>query len=180
MVGMIKIDDALFSNDFRSSEHLGQLITQVAGRAGREKLPGEVYLQTAHPEHPLLTLLLQKGYSHYARILLDERKNTEFPPFSYLALVRSESHSLEKNQEELKKIKRLLEPFEQTNPTFHCLGPFPAFLAKRGGMYRSCLLIQAENRQPLHQALNELQQFLKAHPLKKTRLFFDVDPIELD
>jgi primosomal protein N' (replication factor Y) len=180
LVGMVKVDDALFSNDFRSSEHLGQLITQVAGRAGRENAGGEVYLQTAHPEHPLLKLLLESGYSTYAKALLEERKHMDFPPFSHLALIRAESHSLEKNHTELLSIKTLLQPFSEGKTELHCLGPFPAFLAKRGGVYRSGLLIQSKDRRTLHHALNELQRFLKHHPIKKIRLFFDVDPIELE
>ncbi len=180
LVGMVKVDDALFSNDFRSSEHLGQLITQVAGRAGRESADGEVYLQTAHPEHPLLKLLLDSGYSAYAKALLEERKSMRFPPFSHLALIRAESHSLEKNHTELLSIKALFQPFADGKIPLDCLGPFPAFLAKRGGMYRSGLLIHSADRRTLHHALNQLQRFLKHHPIKKIRLFFDVDPLELD
>jgi primosomal protein N' (replication factor Y) len=195
MVGVIKIDDALFSNDFRSSEHLGQLLTQVAGRAGREKTQGEVYIQTHHIDHPLLNLLLTEGYSNYAKALLEERKATNFPPFSYLALIRAEGHSLEQNHQALREIKSHLQNFSnalyakhsgilppttpQENP-LNCLGPFPAFLAKKGGIYRSQLLIQSQERKILHQTLNQLQIFLKQNPIKKIRIFFDIDPIELD
>jgi primosomal protein N' (replication factor Y) len=188
MVGVVKIDDALFSNDFRSSEHLGQLLTQVCGRAGREKIQGEVYIQTHHIDHPLLNLLLKEGYSSYAKTLLEERKNTNFPPFSHLALIRAEGHSVDQNHDALREIKHLIlrsSPSLNSNNsnnsnTLECLGPFPAFLAKRGGIYRSQLLIQSQNRKSLHHVLNQLQFFLKKNPIKKIRLFFDIDPIELD
>ncbi len=186
MVGVVKIDDALFSNDFRSSEHLGQLLTQVCGRAGRELTQGEVYIQTHHIDHPLLNLLLKEGYSSYANTLLEERKNTHFPPFSYLALIRAEGHSLESNHEALREIKALIlnalraSPDENTGEPLSCLGPFPAFLAKKSGLYRSQLLIQSQDRKSLHQVLNQLQAFLKKYPSKKVRLFFDIDPIEMD
>ncbi len=185
MVGIIKIDDALFSNDFRSSEHLGQLLTQVSGRAGRGKVPGEVYIQTHHIDHPLLNLLLTEGYANYAKALLEERKNTNFPPFSYLALVRAEAHSIEESVEALRRIKHYcqrlaLSDQERATPSLSFLGPFPAFLAKKGGIYRSQLLFQSQDRKSLHHALNQLQLFLKQNPIKKVRLFFDIDPIELD
>ncbi len=74
LVGLIGVDDGLFSVDFRASERLCQLIVQVAGRAGRALKPGKVWLQTLHPDHPLLRDLLKFGYAKVAKELLDERR----------------------------------------------------------------------------------------------------------
>src|SRR5699024_8169201 len=63
LVGVVDVDGGLFSVDFRAPEHMAQLVTQVAGRAGRGQIPGEVWLQTHHPEHPQLIQLLHAGYA---------------------------------------------------------------------------------------------------------------------
>jgi primosomal protein N' (replication factor Y) len=74
LVAILDTDQALFSADFRAAEHLAQLVTQVAGRAGRADKPGEVLIQTHHPEHPLLQNLLHQGYQAYAQAALQERR----------------------------------------------------------------------------------------------------------
>ena len=81
LVGIIDADGGLFSTDFRAAERLAQLIVQVAGRAGRGEQPGEVLIQTHHPEHPLLRALLDKGYDRFAAEALNERRQASLPPF---------------------------------------------------------------------------------------------------
>ena len=73
LVGLVDVDAALFSQDFRATERLAQLYTQVAGRAGRASKPGLVVLQSHHPEHLLLQDLVNNGYDHFARTCLSER-----------------------------------------------------------------------------------------------------------
>lgn len=73
LVALLDVDGSLFSSDFRASERLAQLFIQVAGRAGRASKPGEVLLQTHHPEHPLLQALLYKDYRHFAQTALQEK-----------------------------------------------------------------------------------------------------------
>ncbi|MCV5231564.1 helicase-related protein, partial [Escherichia coli] len=74
LVALLDVDGSLYSSDFRASERLAQLFIQVAGRAGRASKPGEVVLQTHHPEHSLLQALLEKDYRHFAMTALEERK----------------------------------------------------------------------------------------------------------
>ncbi|EPE37459.1 primosomal protein N' [Candidatus Photodesmus katoptron Akat1] len=98
---LLDIDSALYSSDFRASERLAQMFIQVSGRAGRANKMGEVILQTRHPEHPLLKVLLNKGYPDFANIALQERKLAMLPPYTFLTLFRAE----EKN---LKLVKKFL------------------------------------------------------------------------
>ncbi|MGE3919799.1 MAG: primosomal protein N', partial [Gammaproteobacteria bacterium] len=78
MVAILDVDSGFFSADIRASERLGQLLIQVAGRAGREAETGEVWLQTRHPDHPLLLKLLVEGYTAFIETLLLERKQLGF------------------------------------------------------------------------------------------------------
>jgi primosomal protein N' (replication factor Y) len=91
LVGILDIDGALFSVDFRSLERMGQLLTQVAGRAGRAERLGTVLIQTCHPEHPLINLLLEKGYPAFATELLKERQKAKLPPYSHQILIRADA-----------------------------------------------------------------------------------------
>ncbi len=92
LVALLDVDGSLYSSDFRASERLAQLFIQVAGRAGRASKPGEVVLQTHHPEHSLLQALLHKDYHHFALTALEERKLAQLPPYSFLSLFRAEAN----------------------------------------------------------------------------------------
>jgi primosomal protein N' (replication factor Y) len=175
MVGVLDMDGALYSQDFRALEHMSQLLTQVSGRAGRESIPGNVFIQTHQMDHPLLRMLLKHGYHNFAKTLLEERQDTDWPPFSFLALLACESHKQPDCLEFLKLAKATLN---QTDVL--CLGPVPAILAKKAGKYRMQLLVQGSTRQALHQALEHLcLTMLYAKQRQKVKWTLDVDPISL-
>ena len=90
LVVILDVDQALFSPDFRAVERMGQLLVQVAGRAGRAEIPGQVLLQTQYPEHPYFRELLEHGYSSFARKLLKQRQDYGLPPYSFMAQIRAE------------------------------------------------------------------------------------------
>src|SRR6185312_5074859 len=90
-VGVLGADNALYSGDFRATERLAALLAQVAGRAGRGELPGEVIVATDFPSHPVFGALDDGGYAAFARTLLAERHATGLPPFSHLALLSAEA-----------------------------------------------------------------------------------------
>ncbi len=92
LVGVLGADNALYSADFRATERLAALLMQVAGRAGRAELPGEVIVQTDFPDHPLYRALARHDYDAFALDLLGEREACGLPPFSHLALVSAEAH----------------------------------------------------------------------------------------
>ncbi len=91
LVVVVDVDGALYSSDFRASEQLAQLLTQVSGRAGRGDVAGKVLLQTHYPGHPLLQDVIQNGYASFARSALQERQQTRLPPYLFMALFRAEA-----------------------------------------------------------------------------------------
>ncbi len=174
MVAIVDIDSALFSVDFRSLERLGQLLMQVAGRAGREERLGEVLLQTCHPAHPVINILLNSGYKVFAEHLLIERQNAGLPPFSYQALIRAESKTLGPAVDFLKQLKNKLE-----RKVLNCLGPIPAPMEKRLGKHRAQLLLQAANRSTLQNQVKALIAGLGKTRNNAIKWSIDIDPLDM-
>ncbi|KLV07475.1 primosomal protein N' [Photobacterium aquae] len=180
LVSLIDVDSALFSNDFRASERLAQLFIQVAGRAGRASKPGEVLLQTHHPEHSLLQALLYKGYDHFATDALRERKQAWLPPYTYLALIRAEANDSAQVEQFLQQIRGIFSASPVFDQDTLVMGPNPAPLARRAGRYRWQLLLQAPSRKVLHQLLSIAKPAIALLPLaKKIRWSIDVEPQDL-
>lgn len=170
---LLDVDGALYSADFRAAERLGQLFTQVAGRAGRASKPGTVVLQTHHPEHELVQDLVNNGYSHFAKSALQERHLTQLPPFSQQALFRAEANNAAAVIEALRSIANL---FPQREDAF-VLGPLPAVMERRAGRYRYQLLLQTQQRGLRAQLLRYVLPQLESLPmLRKVRWSLDIDP----
>ncbi|SDZ98551.1 replication restart DNA helicase PriA [Thiothrix caldifontis] len=178
LVVILDIDQSLLSTDYRALERLGQLLVQVAGRAGRADKPGRVILQTSQPEHPLLHQLVGQGYTPFARQLLEDRKRWHFPPFGYQALIRASSTaSMEKALQFLEHISQRLLTIDSA--TIQRLGPIPAPLEKRANRYRAQLLLSSQQRAALHAALHQLLQQATTLPGRSgVRWSIDIDPIE--
>ena len=175
LVGVVGIDEGLFSADFRASEKLAQLLVQVAGRAGRAERAGTVLLQTHHPEHPLLQTLINGGYHAFTEAELGLREAAGFPPFAHLALLRAEAQHAEPPMQFLAMAKGL---FESGDIELH--GPLPAPMPRRGGWHRSQLLLSSPDRRALHAALDAAMPALYEFPeARKVRWSLDVDPVDL-
>jgi len=178
LVAVLDADQGLFGIDFRASEHLGQLIIQVAGRAGRADKKGEVLIQTHHPDHPLFGALLTHDYHRFAAGLLEERRLAQLPPYSHLVLLRAEAVNSEYPMAFLKQSRTLLEAYHSAAVQF--MGPAPAPMERRAGRYRCHLLIQSANRRELHKLLKLwITQIDSLPSAKKVRWSLDVDPIDL-
>jgi len=178
LVGIVNADQGLFGTDFRSAERMAQSIVQVAGRAGRESRRGEVLIQTAFPEHPFWSTLIEGGYEKVADEALREREATRWPPFTRLALIRSAAHRHNDALEFLEVAKRYLA--QRVDETLRVLGPVDAPMARKAGRYRAQLLLQGSDRHILHSLLRELRPALEREPgARKVRWSIDVDPIEL-
>ncbi len=174
--GLIDVDQALFGSDFRAIERMGQMVIQVAGRVGRANAPGEVLLQTHQPEHPLLRLLVEKGYAAFADTLMAERRQFGLPPFASLALLRVEA----KTEGEVMRFLRELRGALPASPDVEVLGPAPATMARRAGFQRGQLLLKSASRAALHRTLGVWLAEIEALG-QKTRLRWslDVDPADL-
>jgi primosomal protein N' (replication factor Y) len=179
LVGLIDVDAALFSADFRAAERFAQLYTQVSGRAGRASKQGEVLLQTHHPEHPLLQTLLNQGYDAFARQALQERQSVLLPPYSFHAMFRAEDYDNQQAPQFLQQLSDLLRQLAPQDNHLWILGPVPALQAKRSGRFRWQLLIQHTSRKRLQNILSLARKNLPQIALaKKVKWTLDVDPIE--
>ncbi len=177
LVGIIDADRGLFSADFRAAERMAQLFVQVCGRAGRGDRPGQVLIQTHHPDHPFLRSLVEHGYERFAQLALAERDAAKLPPYSHLAVLRAEHHQAGPAQRFLEQARGLLESGDSRLQIF---GPVPAVLERRRGRFRFQLLIQASQRACLGSALPQWLQELEAEPLaSKVRWSLDVDPQDM-
>lgn len=176
MVGIIDADGGLFSADFRAAEQMGQLLMQVAGRAGRAEKPGTVVIQTRHPDHPLLQMLVQKGYQTFAQTLLNEREIAVLPPFSYFAVFRAEAYVQEQANNFLTMIKEMLPA---SVDTMTVLGPVPALIAKRKGLHCQHLLVKTSKRSVLQNALRGALLKLEGVASHSVKWVLDVDPVEV-
>lgn len=178
LVGILDTDQGLFSSDFRGTEQMAQLIIQVAGRAGRAEKPGEVLIQTHHPEHPLLQQLLQDGYNGFARAALAERRMASFPPYSHMTLLRAEATRKQASFDFLKEASALGQSLQM--PGIEWFGPLSAPMEKRAGRYRAQLILQAGQRGQLQRLLRhwviKLPQLKSAN---RVRWSVDVDPQDM-
>ncbi len=176
LAAIIDLDGGLFSPDYRAAERTGQLLVQVGGRAGRAERPGEVLIQTLHPQHPWMERLLSGGYRAFIDPILAERETWGLPPFGHLAILRVESPRERSAIEVLADVKaHLRRRFTELD----IVGPVPAQMARRAGRYRMQLLLRDARRAPLHAALEAACQLLDAHRFgAHERWQVDVDPLE--
>ncbi len=179
LVAIVDADSGLYSVDFRGLERMAQLLVQVAGRAGRTARTGEVIIQTHHPDHAHLQLLLKSGYTRFAEAVLAERRQTLLPPFAFLALLRAEANQRETTQEFLARAKTNLEVLISGNK-IELLGPIPAPMERCAGRFRGQLLLQAANRSELQNALRLwVPGINRVKMANKVRWSLDIDPQEL-
>jgi len=175
LVVVVGVDEGLFSVDFRSGEKLAQLLVQVAGRAGRADRPGEVLLQTHHPDHPLLQTLLVGGYHAWAEAELAQRQAAGLPPFAHLALLRAQARQQDPARAFLQRAKDLLAAH-----AIEVAGPLPAPMPRRAGQVRMQLVLVSPQRPRLHRALAAVVSALYAAPeARRVRWSLDVDPADL-
>ena len=180
LVAILDVDGALFSADFRATEQLAQLITQVSGRTGRAGTEGEMWLQSFHPDNAILLDLLHNGYGHFARTTLQERRAANLPPFEYQILLKAEAPDVFSCQQFLAELAKMFH-MEQSlrEPALRVIGPFPALMEKRQGRYRMQLLLSHFQRLALHRAMNRYLMGIEKLPLaKKVRWSIDVDPLD--
>ncbi|VUD40740.1 Primosomal protein N' [Thalassocella blandensis] len=184
LVVIVDADHGLLSPDFRGLEQAGQLITQVAGRAGREATQGEVIIQTHKPEHPMLELLLHRGYSAFAKELLQQREQGQLPPYWFLTSIKAESKRAANAVECLKVAKEILLAIQHhaanTSPIeIQLIGPAPAAIEKVNERYRYILHFKTRDRKVMHVGISYLIQQMEHHPItKRCKWVIDVDSVQ--
>lgn len=179
LVVILEVDQSLFSNKYHALERFGQLLVQVAGRAGRAQKRGHVLLQTLQPEHPALQILLHQGYLKFAQQLLTSRQNWQYPPYSFQTVIRANALNMQQALQTLQLIRGHLENLSL--PELEFMGPVQAFMEQRAGRYRAHLLLKSPNRKQLHQALHYFTKTYKQLKIHySVRWSLDIDPIDLN
>ncbi len=175
LVGVVDADRALFSTDFRAQEDLFALLTQVAGRAGRHALPGEVMIQTEFPDHPVFHALLAGDYEGFAEQTLASREAIGLPPATRMALVRAESKDAQAVADFFTQAHAVLR--EALGDEGEVFAPQPAPLARKADFTRWSMTAVAVKVRPLAEALLTLRQAMQAAK-PKVRWAVDVDPYD--
>ena len=176
LVGVINPDSALYSGDFRAAERLYAQLTQVAGRAGRGHLPGEVLIQTDFPDHPLYDAVCRQDYPGFARAALDERRQAGFPPHAHQALVRAEATRRATVDDYL---TRAAAAGAALGLAVEIYDPVPPPIARVSGRERAQLLVQSRSRSELQRFLRAWYPHLADQASRAVRWSLDVDPLDL-
>jgi len=182
MVGVINTDQALFSVDYRTPEHLMQQLTQVGGRAGRGSRRGEVLVQTRYPRDPVFEMIAQHDYDAFLDRERAERKTSGLPPYSHLALMRAQAATRSEALEFLNEVRSTATGLVNHPATeaVELMDPVPSPMERRAGRYRAQLLIRSLERAPLHNFLKAWLDTIDQHSaVRRVRWSIDVDPVDL-
>jgi primosomal protein N' (replication factor Y) len=177
LVGVVGADYALGFPDFRAAERTFQLLTQVAGRAGRGETPGKVVLQTYHPDHYAVQFAQQHNYMGFYEKEVRFRKWMHYPPFSALSNVLVRSDKLEQT---LRWTGQLGKWFESTrNEGVRVLGPSVAPIMRLKRDYRYHFILKAASREKLNTTLRRMLAFADSEKIPRTNVIVDVDALSL-
>ncbi|MGE5245585.1 MAG: primosomal protein N' [Betaproteobacteria bacterium] len=176
LVGVVSADVGLGLADFRASERTFQLLTQVAGRAGRGDQPGEAIVQTIYPAHYSIQLACRQDYPAFFEREMRFRKAMRYPPVVSLvnAVVRARTYA--GAMDDAAAIVERLRRTDSGGSAYRVLGPAPAPLGRLRGEYRAQLLMKGPNRRRMREAL---QAALAARPEVARRVVVDVDPVSV-
>ena len=182
LVGVIDADVGLHFPDFRANERTFDLLTQVAGRAGRSELGGEVIVQTSSPDNPAVELARHQDYDSFYTSESVQRRELSYPPYSRLVSLRVQG----KSEKDVKGVAEVLAEgmcsYMKNMPEvfIRILGPAPAPVTKIKGDYRWHILLKGENQRILKECVSSGIGTASKHPSsKKVRVSIDVDPIDM-
>jgi primosomal protein N' (replication factor Y) len=178
LVGVVSVDAGLAMPDFRSAERTFQLITQVAGRAGRGKLAGRVLIQTFHPNHYALRHACAQDYAGFYAEEIRYRRSLSYPPFVALASLLIHGEELTRAQATAAELKLALEE-ANTERACRILGPAPAPLSRLKGEHRIQLLLKSRSRPQLRSVIDVALAEAAARGADLRSVNVEVDPINL-
>ncbi|MBZ5695199.1 MAG: primosomal protein N' [Acidobacteriia bacterium] len=177
LVGVVAADLALGRPDFRAAERTFQLLTQVAGRAGRGELSGEVLVETYYPEHYAIEFAARQDYVSFYDKEAHFRRVLHYPPFTALASVLVRDRKIENAIRWSRALAAYFAPFEQHGVKI--LGPAAAPLARLRSDYRFQFVLKSPHRSALGKALSGALDFCAAKEIPETAVLVDVDPTSL-
>jgi len=178
LVGIIVADLQLYLPDFRAAERTFQLLTQVAGRAGRGESPGEVIMQSYDPDHPALRAAAAQDFEAFFAQESADRRELQYPPFGHLVEIEIRGKGKERVLAAGNAIKRTVARLSE-GLGIEILGPAPKPLARLKGLERWHLLLRSPSRRGLRQALGRALPEVRALRLPGLHVAVDVDPVQL-
>ena len=176
LVGVVSADIGLGMPDFRAAERTFQLLTQVAGRAGRGSIPGIVLVQTINPDHYAVRLAAAQDYQAFYEKELNFRRMMMYPPFSAMANVLVRSEKKEMAMRMSSELGFLLSPPPEK---LRIMGPAEAPVPRLKNEYRYQFLVKAASRKALNELLQRIRNYALEHKWGATALVIDVDPLTL-
>jgi primosomal protein N' (replication factor Y) len=179
VVGVVSADVGMGLGDFRSFERTFQLLTQVAGRAGRGSKPGTVVVQTFQPEHISIVTGAKQDYRAFADYEMQHREESRYPPFSRLVLVTVEAKDKAKAEEESGKVANTARDFAGRfkGAIYAVAGPFEAPIAKLRGKHRRQVIIKAHGFREVRGVVEAIKPLVKVQ--EKLKISIDVDPVSM-
>ncbi|HZI89776.1 MAG TPA: primosomal protein N', partial [Candidatus Polarisedimenticolia bacterium] len=175
LVGIIVADLQLYLPDFRAAERTFQLLTQVAGRAGRGDRPGEVILQSYDPEHPALRCAAAQDFEMFYEQEAAERRDLHYPPFGHLMEIEVRGAKKERVQREANALRETLGRAAR-GMGVELLGPAPKPIARIQNTERWHLLVRSGSRSAMQSFLKVALPTLRAKRAAGVRIAVDVDP----
>ncbi len=177
LVGVLGADHALSMPDFRAAERVFQLITQVAGRAGRGDRAGRVLVQTYHPDHYAIRFAANHDYEKFVAHELRYRQLLHYPPVAVLTNILLEHAELEKVMGWAGKLDRWLQ--NHPHPHVRVLGPAAAPIARIKRIHRYHLMMKSSNRKQLAQLIRQMLEYTDTAGIPRRNLTVDVDAVHL-
>jgi primosomal protein N' (replication factor Y) len=178
LVGVVSVDAGLALPDFRSAERTFQLITQVAGRAGRGDRPGRVLIQTYHPYHYALRHACAQDYEGFYEEELRYRQNHSYPPFVALASLLVHGPDLGRVRSDSLELRKQLDLVNQERKC-RILGPAPAPLSRLKGQHRFQLLIKSRSRKELREVADSALRAVAEKGLNMRGINLEIDPVSI-
>jgi len=178
LVGVVSVDTGLGLPDFRSSERTFQLLTQVAGRAGRGDKEGRVLIQTYYPDHYVLKHASRQDFEGFFEEELKYRRNLAYPPFTAVASFLIRHKDLSKAEEISQDLRNAINRHNSGN---HCrvLGPAPAPLSRLKDEYRIQIVIKSEKRKELRRVIDGALLDAETAGIDLRNVSLEIDPISL-
>lgn len=179
LVGVISAETTLWLPDFRADERTFQLLTQVSGRAGRSKNPGEVIIQTQNEKHFALQMVLNNNYKGFYEKEILDREKMGFPPFTRIALIETKDQNNEKAKG---AIHSFYSEVKKYGKWLKISSPSPAIISRLKGQYRYQILIKSPRQTDAggkilrNAILDSFKEFNRKSRYKDVRLIYDMDP----